>query len=297
MRPEFFARVRAGSSSVSTPRPLVAQLGPAIDVRTLLEPERAALLELLVGLPPSNWAAATVCPGWAVRDVVAHLVHDDLRRLSRTRDGYGHGPAPQIDEPLASFLNRANQRWVSEVTFLSPAVMVDLLACTGPLLHAMWAGADLDALGEGVSWADVDPAPVWLDLAREYTESWTHHQQIRDAVRQPGLLEPAFLDPVLDTFLRALPATYAGVHAPDGTVVAVGVDDGRLTWSLQRIPAGWTLQAERSAYPTASITMPADTLWRLATGGITTVDAATHARIDGDHQLASHALGITSVIR
>ena len=274
-----------------------AQLGPRVDVRSLLEPERSALLELLTGLEPAAWAAGTVCPGWNVHDVVTHLVHDDLRRLSRTRDRYSAGPAPEPGEPLASFLNNANERWVAQAAFLSPALLIDLLACTGPLLHAMWAGADLDATGEGVSWAGIDPAPVWLDLAREYTESWTHQQQIRDAVGRPGLTEPAFLDPVLDTFVRALPTTYASVHAPPGTVVVLVVGDGRLTWSLRNTPTGWTLQPGQHADPAVRITMPADILWRLATGGVTPAAAEARTRIEGDDDLGRHALAIVSVIR
>ncbi|MFD4438720.1 maleylpyruvate isomerase family mycothiol-dependent enzyme [Nocardia sp. NPDC058519] len=36
--------------------------------------ERATLVELLHDLPESAWDAATLCAGWRVRDVVAHLV-------------------------------------------------------------------------------------------------------------------------------------------------------------------------------------------------------------------------------
>ncbi|MFD4355758.1 maleylpyruvate isomerase family mycothiol-dependent enzyme [Nocardia sp. NPDC058518] len=36
--------------------------------------ERATLIELLHDLPESAWDAATLCAGWRVRDVVAHLV-------------------------------------------------------------------------------------------------------------------------------------------------------------------------------------------------------------------------------
>src|SRR3954471_1295758 len=104
----------------------VAQIGPSIDVRGLVQPERTALLELLTGLDLEDWAARTVCPGWAVRDVVTHLLHDDLRRLCRTRDRYVAGPAPEPGEPLVSFLNGANQRWVVEAGFLSPVLLVDL---------------------------------------------------------------------------------------------------------------------------------------------------------------------------
>jgi len=102
---------------------------------------------------------------------------------------------------------------------------------------------------------------------------------------------------VLDTFLRALPLTYTGVPAAHGTVVTVGVDDNRLSWFLQRTPAGWTLIPEPSRAPAAGMTMPADTLWRLATGGITATTAEEHTRTHGDHELARSALGIVSVIR
>jgi hypothetical protein len=50
----------------------------------------------------------------------------------------------------------------------------------------MWADANLDQLGEGVWWAGVEAAPVWLDLARDDSEDWIHHQQIRDAVERKG---------------------------------------------------------------------------------------------------------------
>ena len=36
-----------------------------------------------------------------------------------------------------------------------------------------------------VNWAGPEPAPIWLDPAREYTERWVHQQHIRDAVRNP----------------------------------------------------------------------------------------------------------------
>jgi hypothetical protein len=69
----------------------------------------------------------------------------------------------------------------------------------------MWADWNVDQLGEGVWWAGVEAAPVWLDVARDYSEDWIHQQQIRDAVRRPGLSSPEFFDPLLDTLMRALP--------------------------------------------------------------------------------------------
>src|SRR5688500_19297292 len=48
-----------------------------------------------------------------------------------------------------------------------------------------WSGfvqsVDIGAMGDSIGWAGPDPAPVWLDIAREFTERWVHQQHIRDA--------------------------------------------------------------------------------------------------------------------
>jgi uncharacterized protein (TIGR03083 family) len=139
---------------------MVSQLGPAIDVRSTFRNERELLIRLLRKLDEPEWTEDTVCPGLSVRDVAAHLLHDDLRRLSRSRD-HVKGPVPDAGESLPTFLNRANDRWVEETRFLSPQLLVDLLTHTAHLLHWMWTRANLDQLGEGVWWAGVEAAPVW----------------------------------------------------------------------------------------------------------------------------------------
>jgi hypothetical protein len=78
-----------------------------------------------------------------------------------------------------------------------------------------------DALGWAVSWADPEPAPVWLDAARDFSEYWTHHQQICDATDQAGLMNPGYAGPVIDTFMRALPHTLRNVTAPEGTALQI----------------------------------------------------------------------------
>jgi hypothetical protein len=65
-----------------------SRFGPPIDARAAFEMTRGGLLELLSGLDAEAWAAPTVASPWAVRDIVAHLLGDDVRRLSRSRDGY-----------------------------------------------------------------------------------------------------------------------------------------------------------------------------------------------------------------
>jgi hypothetical protein len=85
---------------------MVSQLSPAIDVRSTSRHKRDLLIQLLKELEEPDWASGTVCPGWCVRDNAAHLLHDDLRRLSRTRD-HVEGSAPEIGESLPAFIKRS----------------------------------------------------------------------------------------------------------------------------------------------------------------------------------------------
>ena len=47
---------------------------PELDVDALLDAERAALADLLDGLGEAGWATPSLCSGWSVRHVVAHLL-------------------------------------------------------------------------------------------------------------------------------------------------------------------------------------------------------------------------------
>ena len=68
------------------------QLGEPVDARPLMRMVRARLEELVSDLDDADWRRSTVCPGWDVADLVAHLVGDDLGRLSRTHDGASGPP-------------------------------------------------------------------------------------------------------------------------------------------------------------------------------------------------------------
>lgn len=51
------------------------------DLRNHAVAERADLLALLEQLTPEQWEAASLCPGWRIRDVVAHVYsYDELPR-------------------------------------------------------------------------------------------------------------------------------------------------------------------------------------------------------------------------
>jgi uncharacterized protein (TIGR03083 family) len=50
----------------------------------VLDAERAGLADLLAGLTPEQWATPSLCTGWTVREVAAHLVLGPETRLGPT---------------------------------------------------------------------------------------------------------------------------------------------------------------------------------------------------------------------
>jgi uncharacterized protein (TIGR03083 family) len=266
-------------------------------VLDVLAEERRIFLDLLASLAKDDWQRPTCCPGWTVQDIALHLLGGDFGVISRHRDGYAP-QQPRPDETLVPFLNRINDEWVTATRRLSPALLIELLRLAGELTYAHFARVDLMALDARVSWAGPDPAPRWLDVAREYTERWVHHQQIREAVGAPLMDEPRWIGPVVATFVHALRMTYATVDAPLDTAVALIVEgEGGGSWSVVRSAEGdWTLFAGQPDAPTATARMDQDTLWRLFTKQITPADAAGRVSIAGDRDLGRRLLGTVSII-
>ncbi|MFJ4616966.1 maleylpyruvate isomerase family mycothiol-dependent enzyme [Streptomyces sp. NPDC088812] len=270
-------------------------LGEPIDARPLFGPEMAALLETLRGLRPEDWGRTAV-PGWTVHDLAAHLLGDYDGRLGRTPGGHRHARRP--GETLAAFVHRTNQAWVDLHAHDSPASLVDALEVSGARVARRFAAADLDAPALGVSWAGADPAPGWLDTAREFTEYWTHRQQIRHAVGRDTDQEPHALSTVVDTFMRALPHTLRHTTAPVGTRLRVTVDGpagGR--WTVTATPQGWSLAEPPAGPPAASVLLDTETAWRLCTRGIDPATALARGRVEGERRLAEAACRIVSIVR
>jgi uncharacterized protein (TIGR03083 family) len=272
-------------------------LGDPIDVRDLFLVERTELLADLRGLEPADWARAAV-PGWTVKDVAAHLLGDDYGRLARMRDEYPEGPRPNAGEAFPAFIHRANQEWVKACARLSPRSLIDTLDLTGHQIAQMWRHSDLTAHGTPVSWAGADPAPLWLDCARDFTEYWVHRQQIREATGRPPIADPRFLCPVLDTFMRALPFTMRGTEAAPGTQVEVTVS-GRAgaTWTVTAVAGGWSLTHGPARSPTTTVRLDPDTAWRLCTRGVEPKVALERVHLGGDRTLAVAACQVLSIIR
>ena len=256
-----------------------------------------SLLDLLSQLSNEDWNRSTVCSKWLVKDIAAHLLGGKLGILSRKRDAYTPGTPITNWADLVNLINSLNDTWVKAAARLSPRVLCELMKSAGEQVCDYFKSLDPFAIGGPVDWAGPERAPVWLDLAREYTEWWHHQQQIRDAVGKPGLKEPKFFAPVIDTFLRALPHTYREVEAPDNTMIGVTITGGAGgKWVLRRESREWRLFVDGREVADAETTLDQETAWRLFTKGIDKEQALAKTVLTGDRDLALKTLEMISVI-
>jgi hypothetical protein len=142
-----------------------------------------------------------------------------------------------------------------------------------------------------------EPTPVWLDLAREYTERWCHQQQIRDAVGQPDLRQSRYLAPVLAAFAWALPRTFRATSAAEGTVITLtirGASGGQ--WSVRQEAGTWRLYAGAPDRRDGEVLIDDAMAWRLCTRGLSQEQAREQVTLVGDQVLASKIYEMVSII-
>lgn len=266
----------------------------------LFQPLHDELVSVLGSLDREDWTRPTLAGEWSVRDVAAHLLDGDLRRLSFHRDGH---PVPSSPDPIESrdelvaFLDGLNHAWVEASRRLSPAVLVELIEWSGSQVAEFVEGLDPSATARfAVAWAGEDESPNWMDIGREYTERWHHQQQIREAVGRPLLLERKWMRPLLEMSVRSLLPAYAAAEAPVGSGVRIDITgEGGGSWTMIREEDGWTLYEGAGSTPVSTVRLSADTAWRLFYNarkfeGITGLD------VEGDPALVEPLLTARSVM-
>jgi hypothetical protein len=202
-----------------------------------------------------------------------------------------------FESELLTFINAGNEAWVAATRRLSPAIVIDLLEWSGRETQAYFESLDLQAIGDAVTWAGPEPAPKWLDVAREYTERWHHQAQIREGSGLPLLSDSRLFSPVLAAFVLGVPHAFRETEADEGTHVRLRITgDAGGEWSLLRSDGRWALVQPLDADANAAVEIGQDAAWRLFTKGLTPQEAKGHARIEGDGQLAEQVLRTVSII-
>jgi uncharacterized protein (TIGR03083 family) len=262
---------------------------PPLDAVPLFPDERAALLDLLRSLSAEQWALPTVCAGWSVKDIAAHVIGDDVGRLAWQRDSHSASrfeasSRETFEAELAAFINERNEEWVAAARRLSSRMVIDLLEWSGRETQTLFESLDPEAMGLGVSWAGEARSANWFDLAREYTERWHHQAQIRDALGAPMLYEQRLFAPVLKTMVRAIPHALRDSDAPAGTMICVVIEDVPWSFDVVRDEGGWALTEEGHGSPDSVVALTGDTAWRLLTRNLPEAEILARCDSSGDQK-------------
>jgi uncharacterized protein (TIGR03083 family) len=267
-----------------------AHLFPKLEVK---------LIELLRSLAPEDWEKQTLAPKWKVKDVAAHLLDTQVRKLAAARHGYKPENSKKLSpEKLVTLINSLNAEGVRQYSQLKPDDLISKMKIASQ--ESAEYHQALDPFGTAmfpVSWAGEDQSTNWFDTAREFTERWHHQQQIRIAVNKPGIMTREFYFPVLDCFMRALAHSYRNVSAKSEALAQFNVSgECGGSWFLFHDGGAWTLIASPAGEKISEVTIPQEIAWRIFTKGIVPEEARTYAQVTGDQAVGLHILKMISIV-
>ena len=252
-----------------------------------LEVAWSRLGEFAAALTEAEWAAPTECPGWTVKDNLAHVTGLEHRLLGR--------PVP--DHPVAgagSFPNQLAEWNAVDVDWRRPwpasRVLAEFEEVTGARLEQLRHFGDADF--ERESWTPAGPGTVRDVLPFRILDAWVHDQDMRRALRRPGHQDGPVAERTLGRLAAGVPFVVGKrVSPPDGTTVVLDIQgplSRRLTIAVEGGRA--KLTAEEPAGPSAVLRLDQDSFVRLPCGRGDPEEIAGRVHIAGDESLGRMVL-------
>lgn len=274
---------------------------PPVYTADLFRPLHRELMRVLRSLSTEDWSRPTVAGAWTVKDLAAHLLDGQVRRLSFQRDG---APMPDPGRPIRSpgalldFLNALNAEWVQAFRRVGPGPLVSMLDAIGPQVASFFEALDPheDAFF-AVDWAGETRSENWMDVGREFTELWHHQAQIRMAVGAEPLDDDRWLSPLHQLSVRALPSSLGRASAEAGETVVLEIEGaGAGVWSLSCTGGDWVFLEERPSEPDAHVVMEGVLAWRIFFNAVSPENARGMVQARGNPRLVERLLRTRSVM-
>jgi uncharacterized protein (TIGR03083 family) len=235
---------------------------PVVDV---LDEEWSAIIELGEILGAPEWELPSECPGWTVRDVLAHMVGTERSLLG------DRAPDP-VSEPahVHNEIGARNEGWV-----------VSLRGTSGPEVLANFSDVTKRRLAQLRDWPtsrfdEVGPSPTGMVPYREFMQvrvmdCWVHEQDIRVATARPGHRQGAAATLAIGRLASAMPFVVGKkAGAPEGSSVRfelTGTEPLRIEVAVRGGRA--VIDDGTSSDPTVEIRVDREVFWRLGCGRVT----------------------------
>lgn len=238
-------------------------------------------LEVVATLGEDDWDRPTGCPGWTVRDVVAHVVG--------LEDVLTGGAEPDVDVPdlphVVNDVSRYTERHVLVRRGRNPRDLIDELGAVVARRRRQLAG-DLEAMVPSFLGGE---QPLSRSLGLRAFDIFSHEQDIRRAVGRPGHLDGPAAAACLRRILRGLGAYLPDRVVADEATLIVQVAGAQADVLWLDLGSGEVLDAE-PADPTVTMTFDFADLVPLACGRDDAPDPARVAEVAGNDALAARVL-------
>lgn len=257
-----------------------------------LEQTWRSTIDACQGLTEDEWARATGCPGWSVKDNLSHIVGLELELGGEpVPDHAVPSDLPHITGPVGAHMEVAvdlrRRRPGAEVLAEMVEVTDRRIAELRALPDERWAGEMTGPMGSSV------PALPFLSI--RVFDCWAHEQDIRRALGRPGHLEgaaPALSRDRAAAGLGFVLGKRAG--APDGTSLALHITGpSSASYGAETVAGKGQLTVQVPADPTVSITIPFAEFIALACGRSDADMSA--AKIEGDAELGDRIVSSLAV--
>jgi uncharacterized protein (TIGR03083 family) len=221
----------------------------------------ASIASACDGLPETAWNTPTECPGWTVKDNVAHMIGTERMLL---------GEQPEASSSEASHIRndigRVNEQWVAMCRAQPGSdVLAAFTDVTNRRLEALRAMTTDEWDKEGFT--PEGPGPYRQFMAIRVFDCWFHEQDIREALGAEGDLDGPVAVLSIGRIARGLPYVVGKkAGAPQGTTVVFDVTGATPTVVPIAVEGRAAVLERAPADPTVRLTMDSRTYARLAGG-------------------------------
>ena len=262
-----------------------------LEARAALAETWQSLAGVCAHLSATEWALATECPGWDVKDQLSHLVGIERALMGE--------PAPEWNGPLGPHVRNdfaaTNERWIAVRRSRDGAeVLAEFVEVTAARLAA------LEALSEDewaqVGWSPVGEVPYAVFMEVRVYDSWVHEQDARRALDRPGGSGNRASAVSLDRVQGAMPFVVGKkAGCADGTAVRFevegpGADARNFTIAVE---GGRARPVADDVAATTTLCLSSIDFVRLGCGRATAADVVAAGGLDvqGDTAVGRRVLG------